>query len=118
LPARALASVHGLNEPITLAVETGDQVKPVDQLLQTAQQRGTKRDGARELILRELGRGPASLVDLKATAASQIGCSGETVWRAANQLKAERLARCANAGPGTPWLWRLTSSNHHANPHR
>src|SRR5262249_6261625 len=69
-----------------------------------------KTDGAREVILRELAVEPRQLEYLKAKSAAEVGAAGETTWRAANALKAEGLVRCGPSGPGTPWLWSLTSS--------
>jgi hypothetical protein len=99
----------GLLEPVTYAVELGESTKSVDQLLATSSvPRGAKRAGAKELILRELAKGPQPLDYLKAVAASETGASSDTVWRAANELKAAGKAKVSNSGRGTEWLWRLT----------
>lgn len=99
----------GLGEPVTYAVELGESGKSVDQLLATySVPRGAKRESAKELILRELAKGPQTLDYLKAVAAAETDASGQTVWRAANALKAEGKAKPFNNGPGTPWHWRLT----------
>jgi hypothetical protein len=98
----------GLKEPITYAAELGESGKSVDQLLATRLvPKGAKRASVKELILRELKRGPQALDRLKALAADEIDASGETVWRAANGLKAEGKVDRSNSGPGTPWLWYL-----------
>jgi hypothetical protein len=96
---------------ITLAVPLGESAKNVEELLALRQPKGAKRDDARKLILRELETGPKSLDELKALAASELGVSGETVWRAANALKHEGIAKPQNSGPGTAWLWRLLTSS-------
>jgi hypothetical protein len=101
----------GLKEPVTRAVELGDSAKSVDELLgqERVQGRAVKRDGAAEVILRELAIEPRPLDYLKARCASETGCSGETAYRAAQGLKADGLVTSRNSGPGTPWLWSLTS---------
>ena len=109
-----LVDVDGLAEPVTRAIEIGASVKSVDELLGDGDDRkrkAPKRTSAREIILRELAAQPRPLDYLKARSIAEIGCSGETVWQAANELKAELLIDCANSGPGTPWLWFLTSGS-------
>jgi AAA domain len=101
----------GLKETVTRAVDLGISSKSVETLLsEAAEQRGraVKREGAEEIILRELAIEPRPLDHLKAVCASEIGSAGDTVYRAANALKAKRKVCCSNSGPGTPWLWRLT----------
>jgi putative DNA primase/helicase len=108
-----LVDVEGLDEPITRAIETGVSAKSVDDLLgdgEKRQRKAPKRDSAREVILRELEVEPQPLDYLKAKCAAEGVESGDTVWRAANQLKSEGLVDRANSGPGTPWLWSLTSA--------
>jgi hypothetical protein len=103
--------VAGLNEPITRAVELGESAKDVEQLLaddaEANRRAAPKRDEAAEVILRELADEPRPLDYLKAICAAEAGIAGDTVYRAANALKAERRVRCRNSGPGTPWLWSL-----------
>jgi putative DNA primase/helicase len=103
----------GLNEPVTRAVDIGDSMKDIDELLgpRDKQRKAPKRDAAASLILRELAIEPRSLDHLKAVCISEIGCSGETVWQAANALKASEQIDRRNGGPGTPWLWYLTSDS-------
>ena len=106
-----LVEVEGLDEPITRAVETGASPKSVDDLLGESEGRkraAPKRDSAREIILRELALEPQQLDYLKAKGAAE-GISGDTMWQAANELKSELLIDRGNSGPGTPWLWFLTS---------
>jgi AAA domain len=117
-----LVIIPGLAEPVPRTVEAGDIDKTVDELLGGRPAKGAKRADARKLILRELTDGPKPLDHLKAKAASELGVSGETVWRAANALKGEDAILTRNSGPGTPWLWQLTedaltSSTGSANPH-
>jgi len=101
----------GLKEPVTYAAELGESTKNVDQLLTTSTlPRGAKRASIKEIILRELAKGERPLDNLKAVAIAELDASGETVWRAANELKAERKVACSNSGMGTPWLWRLQES--------
>lgn len=103
----------GLKEPVTRAVELGESTKSVDDLLgQTVETRraAVKRDGAAEIILRELAVEPRPLDYLKARCIAEIGCSGDTVWKAANELKADEKVDRRNSGPGTPWLWYLLTS--------
>lgn len=101
----------GLTEPVTYAAELGESTKNVDQLLTTPTlPRGAKRATVKDLILRELAKGPQPMGYLKAVAISEIDTSGETTWRAANELKAERKVRCSNSGTGTPWLWSIRES--------
>ena len=105
-------SEHGLTEPVTRTVEAGVSNKSIDDLLGAAadeKRKAPKRDGARALILRELADKPKPLDHLKAVCAAEISASGDTVWQAANALKAEGLVTRSNSGPGTPWLWWLTS---------
>lgn len=102
----------GLQEPVTRAVELGASTKSVETLLsEAAEQRGraVKREGAEDIILRELATEPQPLDYLKAVCAAEIGSAGDTVYRAVNYLKAKGRVRCSNSGPGTAWLWRLTS---------
>jgi putative DNA primase/helicase len=102
----------GLKEPVTRAVDAGDSAKSIDDLLgQTVEERRTaaKRDGAAEVILRELARCSSQPLDyLKAKCIAEVGCSGETAYRAANALKAAGKVGTRNSGPGTPWVWFLT----------
>lgn len=101
----------GLKEFVTRALELGDSAKSVDDLLgRTVEQRraAVKRDGAGDIILRELADGAQPLDYLKAKCAAEIGASSDTTWRAANGLKADGKITCGNSGPGTPWLWSLT----------
>jgi hypothetical protein len=101
----------GLKEPVTYAAELGESSKSVDQLLATSSvPKGAKRASVKELILRELAKGEQPMEYLKAVAVAEIDASGETTWRAANELKAERKVACSNSGMGTPWLWRLRES--------
>lgn len=103
----------GLKEPVTRAVDLGVSTKSVDQLLgQPADERraAVKTDGARDVIIRELAIEPRQLDYIKAKCAAEVGASGDTTWRAANNLKAEGLVDRGNSGPGTPWLWWLTSA--------
>ena len=101
----------GLTEPVTYAAELGESSKNVDQLLTTANlPRGAKRSSVKEIILRELAKGERPMDHLKSVAIAEIDASGETVWRAANELKAERRVAVSNSGTGTPWLWRLKES--------
>lgn len=98
----------GLAERVTYAVELGETGKHVDQLLASGgTTRGTKRANAKEIILRELSKGPQTMEHLKAVGAAE-DISGDTVWRAANELKAEGKAASRNKGRGTPWHWFLT----------
>jgi len=100
----------GLREPVTHAVEVGPTEKSIDSLLDgTAADpgRAVKKTAAGDVILRELTFEPRSLEYLKAAVAAEVGASGETTWRAANELKASGKVRCSNSGPGTPWLWRV-----------
>jgi hypothetical protein len=98
-----------LTEEVTLAVSEGESAKNVETLLLApAQPRAAMRSDCKSLILRELIDGPKPLDYLKAKAAAETGASGETTYRAANELKAEGKARPRNTGPGTPWLWHLT----------
>lgn len=109
-----LVDVDGLDEPITRAVETGVSAKNIDDLLRNGEERrrdAPKRDTAGEIILRELTLEPRSLDYLKAKCAAEGVDSGDTVWRAANLLKAEGQVDRGNSGPGTPWLWFLTSAS-------
>lgn len=109
-----LVDVEGLDEPITRATETGTSAKSVDDLLGDGDDRkrkAPKRDSARDLILAELHLEPQPLAYLKARCAAVLGSTGDTVWRAANELKAAGIADCRNSGPGTPWLWSLTSAS-------
>jgi hypothetical protein len=104
----------GLIEPVTRADDVGDSTKSVDELLgaQRATRRlAPKRDAAAKIILRELGIEPRQLDYLKAVCIAEIGCSGDTVWQAANALKASGQIDRSNSGPGTPWLWYLTSES-------
>ena len=108
-----LVNVAGLTEPVTHAVEAGVSNKSIDDLLGAGadtKRKAPKRDGSRDLILRELADEPKSIDHLKAVCAAEIGASGETVWRAANALKVEGLVDRRPSGPATPWLWYLTSS--------
>lgn len=108
----------GLKEPVTLCVELGESTKDVDTLLAAGKpERGEKRAGAKEIILRELATGQQTMDRLKAICAAEVGASGDTTWRAANELKADGLARPGNSGPGTTWFWRLTSAPESARPH-
>jgi hypothetical protein len=107
----------GLTEPVTRALEAGLSNKSIDDLLGQRDQRrpAPKREAASKLILRELESNARSLDHLKAVCVAEIGCSGDTVWQAANALKATGAVDRSNAGPGTPWLWFLTSEA--ATPH-
>jgi hypothetical protein len=103
----------GLKEPVTRAVELGASTKSVDDLLGKApddRRAAVKRDGAAEIILRELAVEPRALDYLKAKCVAEVGASSDTTWRAANRLKAEGKVTRGNSGPGTPWLWSLTSA--------
>jgi hypothetical protein len=103
----------GLKEPVTRAVDLGDSAKSVDALLSDAAEnrgRAVKRAAAEDVILQELASGTRSLDELKAKVAAETGASGETTYRAAQQLKLDKKVRCSNSGPGTPWVWSLTSS--------
>jgi putative DNA primase/helicase len=109
-----LVDIEGLDEPITRATEIGTSAKSVDDLLgggDDRKRKAPKRTKAREVILRELAGGAEPLDYLKSKCIAEIGCSGETVWQAANELKSERLISSSNSGPGTPWLWFLTSGS-------
>jgi hypothetical protein len=102
----------GLDEPVTQAVEAGLSNKSVDDLLSAGadeKRKAPKREGARAIILRELALEPSQLDHIKAVCAAEIAVSGDTVWQAANELKAEGLVRCSNKGFGTPWIWTLTT---------
>jgi hypothetical protein len=104
----------GLKESVTRAVTLGDSSKDVETLLSEAgEQRGraVKREGAEEIILRELALEERPLDYLKAVCAAEIASAGDTVYRAANALKTKGRVRCSNSGPGTPWLWRLTMAS-------
>jgi hypothetical protein len=108
----------GLKEPVTLCVELGASDKDVNKLLATVKsERGEKRAGAKEIILRELASGQQTMDELKAIVAAEVGASGDTTWRAATALKTEGLVRASNSGTGTPWYWRLTSAPTPATPH-
>lgn len=101
----------GLAESVTYAAELGESSKSVDQLLTTSTlPKGAKRESIKELILRELAKGERPMDYLKSVAIAEIDACGETVWRAANELKAERKVACSNSGTGTPWTWRLRES--------
>jgi hypothetical protein len=106
----ALADV-GLKEPVTRAVEAGESGKSIDDLLgqNEPRRRAPKRDGCRTIILRELADEPKPLDHLKAACISEIGCSGETVWLAANALKADGLIDSSPNGFGGGWHWYQTS---------
>ena len=111
-----LVNVEGLTEPVTRAVEAGVSNKSIDDLLGAGADEKRKaplRDGCSEIILRALGDEPKPLDHLKALCIAETGCSGKTAWQAANSLKAEGLVSCQNSGPGTPWLWHLTSPSSH-----
>jgi hypothetical protein len=98
----------GLGEPVTYATEMGETGKSVDQLLATTSvPRGAKRAGAKDIILRELANGPQTLDHLKAVAATEADAASDTVWRAANELKAAGKVKNGNSGPGTTWHWWL-----------
>jgi hypothetical protein len=108
----------GLKEPVTLCRELGASAKDIDTLLSAAKpEKGEKRAGARDIILRELANGPQPLDYLKSVAGAEVGASGDTTWRAANELKKDGLVKAYNSGPGTPWLWRLTSAALTETPH-
>lgn len=101
----------GLTEPVTYAADLGESGKSVDQLLTTSNvPKGAKRESIKELILRELAKGERPMDYLKSVAIAEIDACGETVWRAANELKAEEKVAVGNSGMGTPWLWRLRES--------
>jgi AAA domain len=102
----------GLAEPVTLAVDLGESDKALDDLLGQHDKRpAPKRDAAAKIILRELAVQPQSLDNLKAVCIGEVGCSGDTVWQAANALKGSGQVDSRNSGPATPWLWFLTSPN-------
>jgi len=109
-------SEHGLTEPVTRAVDAGVSHKSIDDLLGAGAEEKRKaplRDRCREIILRALDDQPKQLDHLKAVCIAETACSGKTAWQAANALKAEGLVACRNSGPGTPWLWHLTSPSSH-----
>lgn len=106
-------SEHGLTEPVTRAVDAGASSKSIDDLLGQHETRrpAPKREAAATIILHELADEPKPLDHLKAVCIAEIGCSGETVWQAANSLKANGEVDRRNSGPGTPWVWFLTSES-------
>jgi putative DNA primase/helicase len=109
-----LVLLEGLKEPVTRAVDAGVSNKSIDDLLGADETRKAPlRDGCREIILRALADEAKPLDHLKAVCIAKTGCSGKTAWQAANALKAEGLVECRNSGPGTPWLWDLTSPSSH-----
>lgn len=104
----------GLDEPVTRAVDLGESNRSIDELLSqpdATKRKAPKRDAAKSIIVRELAIEPRPLDYLKAVCISEISCSGETVWLAANELKASGEVDSRNSGPGTPWLWSLTSQS-------
>jgi hypothetical protein len=104
----------GLDEPVTRAVDLGESTEDVDELLgvqRTTSRPAPKRDAAAKTILRELAVEPRQLDYLKAVCIAEINCSGDTVWQAANALKASGEVETRNSGPGTPWFWSLTSGS-------
>jgi hypothetical protein len=106
----------GLKEPVTRAVEIGDSAKSVDELLGCEPEKrraAVKRDGAADIILRELVDEPRPLDYLKAICAAEVGASSDTTWRAANVLKAAGAVDRRNSGPGSPWLWYMRKSDDH-----
>ncbi len=103
----------GLDEPVTQATEAGTSSKSLDDLLGAGadeKRKAPMRSNCRALILRELGVEGRQLDHLKSVCAAEIGCSGDTVWQAANELKAEGTIICRNEGRGTPWIWQLAPS--------
>ena len=116
--------IPGLTDPVVKTTPAGFAEKGVDELLRAGtSDKGAKKRNAKELILTELAAGPQPMEHLKARGAA-IDISGDTVWRAANELKGEGKARCSNSGPGTKWFWTLTaedpaltSATVPANPH-
>jgi hypothetical protein len=104
-----LVTVPGLSEPVPRTSEAGETEKTVDELLGGRPSRGVKRADAKKLIVRELEQGPQTLDHLKAVAAAELGVSGDTVWRGANELKAARHVTCKPEGKGGTWLWHLTT---------
>jgi hypothetical protein len=101
----------GLLEPVTYAAEGEKSNKNVDDLLANSAPRGAKRATAKEIILRETDDGPRTLDALKAVCAAEADASGETTYRAAQELKGEDKVSCKNSGPGTPWLWRRNTKS-------
>jgi hypothetical protein len=111
-----LVTVPGLSEPVPRIAEAGETEKTVDELLGGRPSRGVKRADAKKLIIRELEQASQTLDHLKAVAAAELGVSGDTVWRGANELKAAGLVACKPEGKGGTWLWRLTGSKTSATP--
>jgi AAA domain len=112
-----LKPVEGLTEPLPVLVDVGESAKSADVVLASGPAgRGSKRQEAREIILRELANGPKSMDYLKAKAAADADSapSGETTWRAANELKAEGRIRSyresAEDGTAKRWLWALVDA--------
>jgi len=101
----------GLTEPVTYAADLGESAKSVDELLATLNvPKGAKRASVKELILRELAKGERPMDYLKSVAIAEIDASGETTWRAANELKAEGKVAVSNSGSDRKWFWRLCES--------
>src|SRR6185312_16026158 len=85
--------VDGVTDPVVRSVPAGVAHKTVDELLKAeSRPRGGKKASAKEMILAELATGPKTMDHLKAQGVD-LGASGDTVWRAANELKGEGLAR-------------------------
>jgi AAA domain len=100
--------VPGIEDPVVFTLNAGDSTKTADELLKAGEpRRGGKKVTAKAMILEELATGQKTMEYLKARGAS-LGVSGETVWRAANDLVAEKRVDKGNAGTGTPWFWWLT----------
>lgn len=102
--------VADLTNEVTRAVWIGDSRAQVEDLLAT-RERGTKRADAKQIVLDELATGPKPIAQLKAKSIAEHGISGDTVWRAANELFADGIVDRRNSGPGTPWLWRLKGAD-------
>ncbi len=103
--------IPGLTDPVVKTTPAGFAEKGVDELLRAGtSDKGAKKRNAKELILTELAAGPQPMEHLKARGAA-IDILGDTVWRAANELKGEGKARCSNSGPGTKWFWTLTAED-------
>ena len=108
-------------EPVTRAQLLGRSQKDVETLLGPSQpERAGKRDVARDVILRELATGPKPLNYLKAAAAAEGSASGETAWRAANELKTEGRVKTYQErnddGTAKQWLWRLATATSSSSP--
>jgi hypothetical protein len=106
------AEIPGLTNEVTRAVWIGDSNAQVEDLLASKETgRAAKRNSAKELVLTELRDGPKPMDQLKAKGIAELDISGDTVWKAANELYAAGIVDRRNSGPGTKWIWRLKSAD-------